>query len=749
MVSLDLKAAEPAIHALAAQLGVPARFFPASRLEAETPRLANPSAAVFATTGCHGVAEGAALAAVGPDGRAGRGQDQVDARHLRARPRAPAPLDPARIGRPRGVSRSSAWARAARDWRTAEASALLADADDWVGYAGYLDLIPPPPWRRVARHALRARRGGGAGAPRARSGRRRPAGRAGQLGRSRHLRHGGPGAELLERGGDPAWQRVAILVSPGVSALQAAAARAGAPLGHDFCAVSLSDLLTPWAEIERRLRGRGGRRLRRRRSTTPPPAGAAKALRARSRSCARRARPKRPLVHARNLGRAWRDGDARAAGRVRPERGGHAEPADRRLEPDADVCDPGWPLVRIHAARLPSCRPSRAMTVHFIGAGPGAPDLITVRGLRLVRRCPVVLYAGSLVPTRRDRPGRRGHAARAPHHRHRPAAIWMRSSARSRRRAARASTSRGCIRAIRRSTARSASRCAACAALGIPYDITPGVPAFAAAAAALEQELTLPGVAQSVVLTRTAVRASPMPARRDPGRLRRDRRHARDPPVDQQSRPGGARADARYAAPTARSSWCTASPGRTSASSRHAGHDPGTHARPGDHAHRADPGRARAGDRGLRRQPPVCARPPPRAAPGGRTLGQTRSSQASAASTESTTGPGGGGGRRTMTTGRPQLPRCGELGVGRARRRWPWSPARRSRASAAARARPRRRTVRARRATAHGAAAARLGGSIVRTRNHRSSCANAPRSRCPTVRNTRRPSPRQTPRRLG
>ena len=51
----------------------------------------------------------------------------------------------------------------------------------------------------------------------------------------------------------PRWQRIAVVVSPGVSALQAAAARAGAPLGHDFCAVSLSDLLTPWPEIERRL----------------------------------------------------------------------------------------------------------------------------------------------------------------------------------------------------------------------------------------------------------------------------------------------------------------------------------------------------------------------------------------------------------------------------------------------------------------------------------------------------------------
>jgi cobalt-precorrin 5A hydrolase/precorrin-3B C17-methyltransferase len=60
--------------------------------------------------------------------------------------------------------------------------------------------------------------------------------------------------ELLERGGRADWQRVGVTVMPGVSALQAAAARAGAPLGHDFCTISLSDLLTPWEAIERRVK---------------------------------------------------------------------------------------------------------------------------------------------------------------------------------------------------------------------------------------------------------------------------------------------------------------------------------------------------------------------------------------------------------------------------------------------------------------------------------------------------------------
>ena len=147
VVSLDLKAAEPAIHALAAQLGAPARFFPPSRLEAETSRLANPSAEVFAVTGCHGVAEGAALAAVGPGGELVVAKTRSE-RATCALARAPAPLDLAHIGRPQGRLAIIGLGPGSADWRTPEASALLDDAEDWVGYAGYLD------W-------CRCRRGGG------------------------------------------------------------------------------------------------------------------------------------------------------------------------------------------------------------------------------------------------------------------------------------------------------------------------------------------------------------------------------------------------------------------------------------------------------------------------------------------------------------------------------------------------------------------------------------------------------------
>jgi cobalt-precorrin 5A hydrolase / precorrin-3B C17-methyltransferase len=301
VVSLDIKAAEPAIHALAAQLGVPARFFPASRLEAETPRLANPSAEVFAVTGCHGVAEGAALAAVGPAGELVVAKIR-SARATCALARAPAPLDPARIGQAQGRLALVGVGPGCVGWRTPEASALLADADDWVGYAGYLDLIAAPPWRRITRHAFAL------GEEEARVRRALDLAAGGR--RVALISSGDPGIyamaalvfELLERSGNPAWQRAAIVVSPGVSALQAAAARAGAPLGHDFCAISLSDLLTPWTEIERRLDAAAtgdfvtvlyNPASERRRQ------GLERAL-----EILRAGRPpETPLVHARNLGR--------------------------------------------------------------------------------------------------------------------------------------------------------------------------------------------------------------------------------------------------------------------------------------------------------------------------------------------------------------------------------------------------------------------------------------------------------------
>lgn len=146
------------------------------------------------------------------------------------------------------------------------------------------------------------------------------------------------------------------------------------------------------------------------------------------------------------------------------------------------------------------------MTVHFIGAGPGAADLITLRGRDLIASCPVCLYAGSLVPEEllaHCPDGARivntaplsldeiideikaahaaGHDVARLHSG--DLSIWSAMGEQLRR-----------LRAE-----------------GIPYDVTPGVPSFAAAAAALGAELTLPGVAQSLILTRTSGRASAMP----------------------------------------------------------------------------------------------------------------------------------------------------------------------------------------------------------------------------------------------
>jgi precorrin-4/cobalt-precorrin-4 C11-methyltransferase len=146
------------------------------------------------------------------------------------------------------------------------------------------------------------------------------------------------------------------------------------------------------------------------------------------------------------------------------------------------------------------------VTVHFIGAGPGAADLITVRGRRLVERSPVCLYAGSLVP--------RAIVAAAP-----PGARVVDTAPLTLGEIVAemaAAHGRGLDVARLHSGDPSlygaiGEQMARLDALGIPFDVTPGVPAFAAAAAALGRELTLPETTQTLILTRTATRSSPMP----------------------------------------------------------------------------------------------------------------------------------------------------------------------------------------------------------------------------------------------
>ena len=147
------------------------------------------------------------------------------------------------------------------------------------------------------------------------------------------------------------------------------------------------------------------------------------------------------------------------------------------------------------------------MTVHFIGAGPGAPDLITVRGRDLIARCPVCLYAGSIVP--RDLLSHCPSGARivdtAPMTLDEIEAEFVAAHADGRDVARLHSGDLSVYSALAEQLRRLDRH-------GIPYTLTPGVPAFAAAASALGCELTVPEIAQSVVLTRMPGRASSMPA---------------------------------------------------------------------------------------------------------------------------------------------------------------------------------------------------------------------------------------------
>ena len=146
------------------------------------------------------------------------------------------------------------------------------------------------------------------------------------------------------------------------------------------------------------------------------------------------------------------------------------------------------------------------MTVHFIGAGPGAPDLLTLRGRDLIAACPVCLYAGSLVPE-----AVLGHCPEG-------ARIVNTAPLSLDEIIAEIKAAHDAGQDVARLHSGDLSVWSAMGeqlrrlrALGIPYDVTPGVPAFAAASAALGAELTLPGIVQSVVLTRTSGRATSMP----------------------------------------------------------------------------------------------------------------------------------------------------------------------------------------------------------------------------------------------
>lgn len=147
------------------------------------------------------------------------------------------------------------------------------------------------------------------------------------------------------------------------------------------------------------------------------------------------------------------------------------------------------------------------MTVHFIGAGPGAADLITLRGCDLLRRCPVCLYAGSIVPAEllAHCPADALRIDTAPLSLDEIERLMLDAHAKGADIARLHSGDLSIYSAVAEQIRRLDRH-------GIPYTLTPGVPAFAAAAASLAQELTLPALGQSLVLTRVSGRASPMPA---------------------------------------------------------------------------------------------------------------------------------------------------------------------------------------------------------------------------------------------
>lgn len=301
VVSIDVKTDEPAVLALGEALDVPVRFLDAATLEKEVARLASPSETVFREVGCHGVAEGAALAAAGPNGELV--EPKRKSPHATcALARVASGINPELVGRPRGRLFVVGLGPGADAWRTPEAGAAIAAATDLVGYRLYLDLLGEAQLGK-ARHVSELG---------AESERVTIALNLAARGRTVALVCSGDAGlyalatlvfEMMDRERWADWDRIDITVCPGVTAMQAAAARAGAPLGHDFCAISLSDLLTPWAVIETRLKAAAEGDFvvalynpvsHRRRDQLP---------RARAILLERRT-PDTPVVIARNLGRS-------------------------------------------------------------------------------------------------------------------------------------------------------------------------------------------------------------------------------------------------------------------------------------------------------------------------------------------------------------------------------------------------------------------------------------------------------------
>ena len=251
LATIDIKADEKALHVAAAHFGVALRLFTAAELNQERYRLTNPSALVEAEVGTPSVAEAAALKAgllAVPKLKSARATCAIG--------KAARPIDPMALGRPPGLLHIVGIGPGEPRSRTISAVRALDRATDWVGYGLYLDLIADLKLRQTehrfhlgdeearVRHALELA-GTGKEVALVCSG-------DGQIYAMASLVY-----ELLELRGEravsDAARRVAVESHPGISAFQAASAAAGAMIGHDFCCISLSDILTPHAEILKRL----------------------------------------------------------------------------------------------------------------------------------------------------------------------------------------------------------------------------------------------------------------------------------------------------------------------------------------------------------------------------------------------------------------------------------------------------------------------------------------------------------------
>ena len=253
LASIDIKADEPALHAAARHFNVPLRLFSAAELAQERYRLKQPSDYVEDTVGTPSVAEAAALKA-GPlvvD-------KQKSERATCAIGRAPRPIDVAAFGQRPGVLHLVGIGPGEAPQRTASAVVALEASTDWVGYGLYLDLAAD-----LRRGQTEHRYELGEEEPRVRHALELAA-----QGKEVALICSGDAQiyamaalvyELLDAEGDRAVstvaRRVNIATHPGISAFQAASAAAGALIGHDFCCISLSDLLTPREAIVKRLEG--------------------------------------------------------------------------------------------------------------------------------------------------------------------------------------------------------------------------------------------------------------------------------------------------------------------------------------------------------------------------------------------------------------------------------------------------------------------------------------------------------------